>query len=128
MPGGNGMGPMGMGPMTGRGAGYCAGYAVPGFMNPVGGGFMGRGFGLGRGRGRGRGFGAAFYATGMPGWQGAGMGYPAFGAAPVAPVAPMAVSEDQQAAALRQQAEYFENALAEVKQRIEELSAQPKQQ
>ena len=24
-----------MGPMTGRAAGYCAGYSVPGYMNPV---------------------------------------------------------------------------------------------
>jgi hypothetical protein len=26
-----------MGPMTGRAAGYCAGYGMPGYMNPVGG-------------------------------------------------------------------------------------------
>jgi hypothetical protein len=41
MPAGNGTGPMGMGPMTGRAAGYCAGYPLPGFANPM----------LGRGRG-----------------------------------------------------------------------------
>ena len=35
MPFGDGTGPAGMGPMTGRGAGYCAGYQVPGFMNPI---------------------------------------------------------------------------------------------
>jgi hypothetical protein len=28
---GDGTGPAGMGPMTGRAAGYCAGYLVPGF-------------------------------------------------------------------------------------------------
>ena len=56
MPGGNGTGPMGLGPMTGRGAGFCAGYSVPGFMNPVG-GRLGMGFGWGRGLGWGRGFG-----------------------------------------------------------------------
>jgi len=33
MPGGDRMGPAGMGPMTGRMAGYCAGYSVPGYMN-----------------------------------------------------------------------------------------------
>lgn len=27
--------------MTGRAAGYCAGYPVPGFMNPMGGGWTG---------------------------------------------------------------------------------------
>jgi len=37
MPLGDGTGPAGMGPMTGRAAGYCAGYSVPGFMNPYGG-------------------------------------------------------------------------------------------
>ncbi len=40
MPGGDGTGPAGMGPMTGRAAGYCAGYVVPGYMNPR----VGRGF------------------------------------------------------------------------------------
>jgi len=35
MPRGDGTGPAGMGPMTGRAAGYCAGYPVPGFMNPM---------------------------------------------------------------------------------------------
>lgn len=55
-------GPLGLGPRTGRGAGYCGGHETPGFMNPYGGrafggrprfGF-GRGWALGRGRGRGR--------------------------------------------------------------------------
>jgi hypothetical protein len=36
MPRGDGTGPAGMGPMTGRAAGYCAGYDVPGYMNPYG--------------------------------------------------------------------------------------------
>ena len=35
MPFGDGTGPAGMGPMTGRAAGFCAGYPVPGYMNPV---------------------------------------------------------------------------------------------
>lgn len=35
MPGGNGTGPRGLGPMTGRAAGYCAGYQEPGYANPV---------------------------------------------------------------------------------------------
>jgi hypothetical protein len=37
MPRGDRTGPAGMGPMTGRAAGYCAGYNVPGYMNPHGG-------------------------------------------------------------------------------------------
>ncbi len=40
-------GPDGLGPLTGRRAGYCAGYSVPGYMNDVPGG--GRGYGYGRG-------------------------------------------------------------------------------
>jgi len=46
MPKGDGTGPNGQGPMTGRGLGYCAGYPMPGFMNCR----------FGRGMGRGRGF------------------------------------------------------------------------
>jgi len=41
MPWGNGTGPAGLGPMTGRGAGYCAGFPVPGFANPIPGGRFG---------------------------------------------------------------------------------------
>jgi hypothetical protein len=41
MPRGDGTGPNGQGPMTGRGMGFCAGFNMPGFMNA--------GFGRGRG-------------------------------------------------------------------------------
>jgi len=34
MPGGDRTGPMGLGPMTGRAAGYCVDNNVPGFTNP----------------------------------------------------------------------------------------------
>ncbi|HEY33099.1 MAG TPA: DUF5320 domain-containing protein [Dehalococcoidia bacterium] len=62
MPFGDGTGPRGMGPMTGRGAGYCAGFGRPGFAS-----LMPRrrwfSFGWrGWGRGRGRGFGRRWYA------------------------------------------------------------------
>ena len=66
MPRGDGTGPMGMGSMTGRAMGYCAGYSVPGYMNQAGFGFSGRGFGF---AGRGRGHRNMFYATGLPGWM-----------------------------------------------------------
>lgn len=52
MPNGNGQGPAGAGPMTGRGAGHCAGSNVPGWMSSGGGG-MRRGF---KGGGNPRGF------------------------------------------------------------------------
>jgi hypothetical protein len=48
MPGRDGTGPMGMGPMTGRRAGYCTGYAAPGFADAAF-GYCGRGWGNGRG-------------------------------------------------------------------------------
>ena len=35
MPFGDGTGPRGMGPMTGRGTGYCAGFGRLGFANPI---------------------------------------------------------------------------------------------
>ena len=41
MPAGDGTGPNGLGPMTGRSAGYCAGNAAPGYANSYG----SRGFG-----------------------------------------------------------------------------------
>lgn len=54
MPRGDKTGPSGAGPMTGRLAGYCAGYSVPGYMNPRFG--YGRGWGRAFCRGRGRGW------------------------------------------------------------------------
>ena len=55
MPGGDGTGPMGMGPMTGGGRGYC--------VMPEG-GYFGRGRGSGRGRGQGRGWRRAQFGYG----------------------------------------------------------------
>ena len=69
MPFGDGTGPLGLGPMTGRGAGFCAGFGTPGFASPMPGypyhyGYARLapvwprwGLGFGRGRGCGRGFG-----------------------------------------------------------------------
>lgn len=44
MPGGDGTGPLGFGPGSGRGAGYCLGYPAPGFANSLPGGMRRRGF------------------------------------------------------------------------------------
>jgi len=122
MPRGDGTGPAGMGPMTGRAAGFCAGYPVAGFMNPVG----GRGYrGWGRGGGWGRGFGRGF------GWARTGFGYPAWGgyAEPYGPgpyPAPFAQAPtpEQELTSLKQQAEYFQDSLDEIKKRMEELESQ----
>ena len=127
MPGGDGTGPAGMGPMTGRAAGYCAGYPTPGFANPV----PGRGaWGWGRGRG---GWGRRnwFHATGLTGWQRAATGYPAFGGvpygAPYTGAYTQTASREQEMEMLKGQAEYFEDALQGIKERIEELEAKSKE-
>ena len=49
MPRGDGTGPLGKGPMTGRTSRYCSGYGLPGYDNP----FSRQGFGTGFDRGRG---------------------------------------------------------------------------
>ena len=124
MPRGDGTGPAGMGPMTGRAAGYCAGYSVPGFMNPAG----GRGF-WGRGRGGGRGWRHWYYATGLPGWARAGVGYPAWGG-PAFPFPPQAAPQaptmtvEQELEGLKRQADYFQDALGQINQRIQQLEAE----
>lgn len=115
MPARDGTGPMGMGPRTGRGAGYCAGYDAPGWANPG----PGRGLALGRGRGgggRGRRYRYWFYATGVPGWARSGYG-PAWGTVPNTPIP----SREEEAARLRQQAEWLKQQLDAICQRIEEL-------
>lgn len=125
MPAGDGTGPRGMGPMTGRGAGYCAGYEMPGYANPVSGRGFGMGWGRGRARGggwgRGRGWRHQYYATGLPGW--ARWGYaPAWGAPPVAGYGPYgAPTPEQEAEFLKAQAEGLKQELDAISQRIAEL-------
>ncbi len=77
MPRGNRTGPRGDGPMTGRGAGYCAGNDRPGFASSEYGRGFGRGMGQGRGMayGRGRGFQGRGYGRGM-GYDGPGFREP----------------------------------------------------
>ncbi len=57
---GNRQGPDEMGPMTGRGLGYCNGYESPGFTKGAPRGGSGFGFGRGYGRSYGRGYGRGF--------------------------------------------------------------------
>ncbi|NPV81792.1 MAG: DUF5320 domain-containing protein [Firmicutes bacterium] len=146
MPRGDGTGPMGLGPMTGRAAGYCAGFPVPGYMNPVGlwgGGFwrrLGRGLGFGRGRGWRR----MYYATGLPGWV--RFGYPGW-AAPAyrpwaAPFYPapfygvpytaqnpeeaIKTASEQEMAFLKEQAEFLKEELKGIEERLKELGGPEK--
>jgi len=133
MPRGDGTGPMGMGPMTGRAAGYCAGFPTAGFMNPIGGR-------LGLGLGRGRGFRPySYYGAGrfpslpytpypMYGETGA-MPYSfpqAPGIAPgVAPFAPGA-SPEQELSFLKDQVSTLKSQTDQINSRIKELEKMEK--
>jgi hypothetical protein len=119
MPGRNRMGPMGQGPLTGRGLGFCGGDANPSPSQPQ----QGPGFGRGRGRGWCRGWGGGvgwggggfgwrnwFHATGLPGWLRRG---------PLAP--PSAASEQEQRQVLENQAAVLRNQLEAIESRLEDL-------
>jgi len=94
MPSGDGTGPAGMGPMTGRGRGFCAGFNVPGYMNP--------GFRRGFGRGFGRGFRAqAFY--------------------PQMISQPQVITEVEEKKLLQEDLELMEQEMQEIKKRLKEL-------
>jgi len=103
MPGGDRTGPLGMGPMTGRDAGFCAGFAMPGFMNSWG--------AYGMGFGRGRGFRRMYGLAGFPAWK--RFGYSTYDGAYM-PAVP-AVDEKE---LLSKQAEFLENQLQLVKKRL----------
>lgn len=120
MPRGDRTGPVGSGQMTGRAAGYCAGYDVPGYTHSVPG--RGVAFCRGGGWGRGRGYRNRYYATGLPGWARAGYA-PAWGTPPATSYgAP--VSREQQVEALRAQSEWLEEQLRAINECIEELESQ----
>lgn len=120
MPAGDGTGPVGMGPMTGRSAGYCAGFAMPGYMNPMPG--RGRGMGFGRARGGGRhGWRNQFYATGAPFWARTPMPETA------APAGAESAAE-YETQMLKARAEQLEKSLEQLRSRIVELeTAQSKE-
>jgi hypothetical protein len=112
---------MGLGPMTGRGAGFCAGYNMAGYMNPG----PGRGF---WGGGGGRGWRHWFYATGLPGWMRFGMGLPAWGAPPARYAAPLSpeAAEGGEVEALKAHAAQLEQTLHSLRQRIQKLEGEAK--
>lgn len=102
MPRGNRTGPMGAGPRTGRGFGYCSGYDAPGFATPA------PGFGMGWGRGRGGGFGwrNRFFASGPVGWDYSRYEPP---------------SPEESLQALKSDADWLKGQLDAINKRIEEL-------
>jgi hypothetical protein len=117
MPRGDGTGPLGMGPMTGRGAGFCAGRAIAGFVS------SGQGLGLGRGRGNqghgGRGRRNLFRATGLTGRQRAAMNDPAMPDRDASLPNP-----PQEIEALKQQAASLAEMLESIRQRIDKIESQ----
>ncbi|MGD9002198.1 MAG: DUF5320 domain-containing protein [Anaerolineae bacterium] len=124
MPAGDRTGPRGSGPMTGRGAGHCAGYGMPGYFNPMPG--RGRGIGWGRGwpwRGWGHGHGW-LHGYRLPSWGRVGHA-PAWGmpwSGPYGPHAAASVpSPDQEVEFLRAQADWLQEELAAISTRLEEL-------
>jgi hypothetical protein len=112
MPGGDRTGPAGMGPMTGRAAGYCAGYPGPGYVSPA------PMWGSGWGGGRGRGWRHGYRATGLPRWA---RGFaPSWGWFPsYGPPAPP--TREQEADALKAQADWLQSQLDDINQRLAEL-------
>jgi len=94
--------------MTGRGAGWCAGYDRPGFANPAPGAGLGVGY-----RGSGRGWRNMYYATGLPGWV--RYSYD-FGPVP---------AQQQELLALKARAQWLSDQLAGINKRIEELGEPP---
>ena len=97
MPGGDGTGPLGYGPMTGRGAGYCAGYGAPGAFGPAG-------RGLGRGRGR-----RQWLSPGPVAYYGPGIA---------------SLTGEQELQMLRNQAQQMQQSLEGIHRRISQLERQ----
>jgi hypothetical protein len=119
MPGGDRTGPRGLGPMTGRATGYCAGFAAPGYANPG----SRAGFWCRRG-GAGRGWRNQYYETGLTGWQrGAGWQGQTFAEGQPTGYDRQAMSHDQKLEALRIQAEHMQTTLETILKQIEEIES-----
>lgn len=117
MPRGDGTGPLGQGPMTGRGMGFCAGYNSPGYINP--------GFGRGYfGGGRGRGYRNWYRATGLPGWWRANIDWPAWGG--YQPPQPYQPTQDQEKEMLSQQLKALKEQTQAIEERLQELKGSKK--
>jgi len=118
MPGGNGTGPDGFGPMTGRGAGFCTGNNRPGYANQ-GTGRGGAGFGRAGGF-RGRGFRNRFYATGMPYQARYGRGYNQYPPVQNTYMQPE-ITPESEIDMLKREAKYLQDDLKSINERVTEL-------
>ncbi len=114
MPGGDGTGPAGRGPMTGRAAGLCAGNQMPGYANPG----VGYGRGLGFGRGRGRGFGRGYLGRGRGFW------WRGYNPEPFYPPEPTRAEEKTY---LEDMVKDLEGEINTIRERIKELSKEKKE-
>lgn len=129
MPFGDRTGPEGMGPMTGRGAGYCSGNTRAGFgfrlpfRRWFGFGPADRGFGRGGGRrGPGRGFG---FRGASPPWPYVGIGrggYPRHTYFYGDPDYNAAPNTEDELTALKNMAQSMTDQLSEIQSRIDELT------
>lgn len=113
MPGRNRTGPAGMGPMTGRGAGWCTGYAGREPANPA----MEPGYGWGYGRGRGFGGG---WCLGNRRRCGGGYGTPYAYPGTYGPPEPEAEKQ-----ALANQAKALQSGLDWIRERLSEIQSEP---
>ena len=129
MPGGDRTGPRGLGPMTGRGAGFCSGYPGPGYsIAGPGCGPWGRRWGMGAGRG-GPGGGRGFGFRAGAGWAGRGFGPWSVPGNPLisdddpgwgAPVWGRGPAREASLDSLRAQASHLEELLRDIRSRIGE--------
>jgi hypothetical protein len=117
MPRGDGTGPRGMGPMSGRASGYCAGYGRPGFANS----------GFGRGRGLGMGWGRGFRGRDFGGWGRVGWA-PALGSAFHEPrpmnwpeEAAQRLDESEEKRILKNQLESLDIEISAIRKRLAEI-------
>ena len=111
MPGFNGTGPMGMGPMTGGSRGQCNPYSRP-FAR------MNAGQWFGGNRGRGRAYRHMYWATGLPGWKRFGPMSP-WGSQSTAPY-----TKEQEVAFLKGQTAALEDELNAVDSRLRDLESE----
>jgi hypothetical protein len=106
MPGFDGTGPWGGGPMTGGGRGYCA---APLRGRPR--------YGLGGGFGRSRGWRHRFWATGVPGWAWPAARYAQWRG----PYTYSSVTPEEELKIMQEEAQYLETELQQIRRDMEEL-------